>query len=159
MARPTRPRARSGKVISLALLVAAAAVVGFGLASRQEQQVLALLPQTPAGCLVGASADVPAGPEAIDPTGPGQPLAGLTPVDTTALSVHERLNAANICHTFRWIYSFDDSHGFSEVWCAPPEGVVDSFGYQADGTLVVFVQGAAPPTPRDQPPQGWGCPS
>lgn len=99
----------------------------------------------------------PGGADTLLPLASGQRLAGTGIERMTPAEAHDLLNSEAICHNFRWVYMFDGQHGFGEVWCEPPPGAVQTFTYQGDGTLVVFVRGEPPPTPRSQPQLGWGC--
>lgn len=154
LGRPSRPF-----VIAVALTVIAglgASVVWYSHRAKPGEATVARVPD---GCHTGVDPAVEGGPEAVNPLAPGQPLAGTGIEAMTAEAAHALLVELRICHNFRWIYMFDESSGYSEIWCEPPPGTPDSFGYQADGTLVVFTQGVPPPTPRTQPDGGWGCPS
>jgi hypothetical protein len=82
-------------------------------------------------------------------------LEQMTPVQADAV-----LRARNVCHSFRYMYPYDQDDGYSERWCVAPPGVISRVQTSGDGALVIiFVNDVVPAmhTPRPQPPQGWGC--
>jgi hypothetical protein len=97
---------------------------------------------------------------ADEPIDKGQPLAGtgieeMTPDDAEAL-----LREMGLCFTFRYMYDIDDEgNGFTERWCtAPPAGEIVAVPYN-EGEIVVMVRDHSILPPREQPPEGWGCPA
>lgn len=108
----------------------------------------------PADCHTAIDPGDSRGPDAYDPLGPGQPLAGTGIEFLTPAEAHDLLNREGICHNFRWMYWIGEGLVAAEVWCLPPPGVIDSLAYQTDATVVVFVQGetpASPPPVRNDP--------
>jgi hypothetical protein len=57
------------------------------------------------------------------------------------------LTTAGICHEFRLLTRYDETNGYSAVWCIPPAGTLSEWSYGTEGQLIVFVD--APETQWD----------
>jgi hypothetical protein len=99
-------------------------------------------------------------PWALVPGGPVMDLDSLVgmPPDQAAARLRQR----GVCHEFRWSYSTGPSTGYAERWCVPPpSGVVTEAGTLDGGVVLLQVSddSGIVREPREQPPQGWGCPT
>jgi hypothetical protein len=77
--------------------------------------------------------------------------------------VESLLRGRGLCFTFRYDYRFPpdtEEGGYTERWCtAPPRGKVGYFGFLPSGELIVGVGDRKSRERREQPPEGWNCPS
>ncbi len=77
---------------------------------------------------------------------------------------HTACGLTTPCYNFRYSYRFEEqgADGYSEIWCtAPADGFLADVSYVDDGEIVAFVtaDGVMPGPVREQPPQGWNCPT
>jgi hypothetical protein len=101
----------------------------------------------------------------VRPTDKGQPLHKSGYKKMSPQEVESMLHDLGLCFDFRYGYPTGPwidggQEGYSERWCtAPPSGKVDDALYGGAGEIIVFVEDSEIREAREQPPEGWNCPT